>query len=208
MRHPPLPVPRTGPLTTSFRPMVAAATERMGGSPRPMQPARVRRVSRPPFPPAIVTEESPSEPDPLVSTGTADLCSGCLVGDQLGSDLGTDVPAVGSGGPGEGETDIDIGVPLRVSSGVDAPAKLVHVDPRYPELARRAGVQGVVVLECVIDPAGNMANVEIRSGHPLLRPAAVEAVRQWSYTPTRLNGVPVAVVMTVTVQFRLRPTTP
>jgi protein TonB len=91
-----------------------------------------------------------------------------------------------------------------VYQGVDAPRKLVHVAPTYPELARQARVQGVVRLECTIDPGGNVAAIAVKSGHPLLVPAAESAVRQWRYAPTRLNGVPVAVLMTVTVTFTLR----
>jgi len=83
------------------------------------------------------------------------------------------------------------------------PAKVRHVVPAYPELARRAGVEGVVVLECVIDPSGHVAEVRILRSQPLLDAAAVGAVRQWVYSPTRLNGVPVAVLLTVTVQFKI-----
>jgi protein TonB len=92
-----------------------------------------------------------------------------------------------------------------VGSGVEPPRKLVHVAPRYPEVAQRARLQGTVELECVIDPAGNVAEVRRVSGPSLLREAAIDAVRQWRYTPTKLNSVPVSVIMTVTVRFTLRP---
>ncbi len=93
--------------------------------------------------------------------------------------------------------------PVRPGGDLQPPAKVRHVTPVYPELARRAGVEGVVVLECVIDPSGHVAEVKILRGQPLLDRAAVEAVRQWVYRPTRLNGVPVAVLLTVTVRFRI-----
>jgi len=64
-------------------------------------------------------------------------------------------------------------------------------------------VQGVVILECTISPQGRVNDVKILRGIPLLDQAAVEAVRQWVYTPTLLNGVPVPVIMTVTVNFKL-----
>jgi protein TonB len=140
----------------------------------------------------------------LASAQTDTVCLGCRVGDEGGSDVGAHDPGPGDTGAGGGG---ELVAPLRVSSGVDAPAKLVHVDPRYPDLAMRARVHGAVVLECVIDPAGGVVEVEIKSGHPLLRAAAVEAVRRWRYSPTRLNGVPVPVILTVTVHFRLQPTT-
>ena len=94
--------------------------------------------------------------------------------------------------------------PVRVGGHIQAPRKIRHVDPAYPELARTAGVSGIVILECVIDREGRVQSVQVLSGHPLLKAAAVHAVGQWAYTPTRLNGVPVAVVMTVTVRFTTR----
>jgi protein TonB len=65
-------------------------------------------------------------------------------------------------------------------------------------------VQGTVILECTIGPDGRVTGVEVKRGAPLLDGAAREAVRQWVYEPTRINGVPVPVVMTVTVNFELR----
>jgi protein TonB len=93
---------------------------------------------------------------------------------------------------------------VRVGRGVEPPRKLRHVAPLYPELARRARVEGTVTLECVIDPQGRVAQARVLSGSPLLDAAALDAVRQWLYTPTRLGGVPVAVILTVTVRFELR----
>ncbi len=200
--HRAVPLP---PLPTGIRLLADAVGERLRGSPRPATPRPVRRATAPLLPPAIVPEVLPPEPDPIVGAGAAEPCLGCVVGDAGDSDVGATGPGVGEGGPGGGGT--EVGTPLRVSSGVDAPAKLVHVDPRYPDLAIRARIQGTVVLECVIDPAGNVAEVEVRSGHALLRAAAVEAVRRWRYSPTRLNGVPVSVILTVTVRFHLQPTT-
>ena len=64
-------------------------------------------------------------------------------------------------------------------------------------------VQGVVILECTISPQGKVTDVKVLRGIPLLDQAAIDAVKQWVYTPTLLNGVPVPVIMTVTVNFRL-----
>jgi protein TonB len=64
-------------------------------------------------------------------------------------------------------------------------------------------VQGIVILECTISPQGRVTDVKILRGIPLLDAAAVEAVKQWVYSPTLLNGVPVPVIMTVTVNFKL-----
>ena len=114
-------------------------------------------------------------------------------GGAIGSPIGDGSGAGTPGPPG----------PLRPGGDLQPPTKLRHVDPVYPELARRAGVQGVVVLECVLDPSGHVAEVKVLRGLPLLDAAAVQAVRQWVYTPTRLNQVPVAVLLTVTVRFTL-----
>jgi protein TonB len=70
-------------------------------------------------------------------------------------------------------------------------------------IARDSGVQGIVILEAVIAEDGSVESVKVLRSKPLLDEAAMEAVRQWRFTPTRLNGQPVAVVMTVTVSFTL-----
>jgi TonB family protein len=77
------------------------------------------------------------------------------------------------------------------------------VPPRYPELARRARVEGEVVLKISVNEEGDVSNVEVISGHQLLRQAAVDAVKQWRYEPTVLNGKPVPVIATITVNFVL-----
>jgi protein TonB len=91
-----------------------------------------------------------------------------------------------------------------VGGHVRAPRKLRHVDPEYPPLARAARVEGRVVVECVIDTDGRVAQARVVTGRPLLDDAALQAVRQWRYRPTLLDGVAVAVQMTVTVEFHLR----
>jgi protein TonB len=94
--------------------------------------------------------------------------------------------------------------PIRVSAGAQQ-AELVHqVNPTYPPLARQAHVQGVVVLEATISREGTIEGLRVVAGHPLLTPAAVDAVKQWKYLPTLLNGEPVEVITTVTVTFSLR----
>jgi TonB family protein len=90
-----------------------------------------------------------------------------------------------------------------VGGTIQEPRKIKNVPPAYPQAAREARIQGVVILECTIGTDGNVTNVTVSRGIPELDEAAVEAVRQWVYTPTILNGVAVPVVMTVTVNFRL-----
>lgn len=94
--------------------------------------------------------------------------------------------------------------PLHLHSGIEPPHKIVDVAPQYPALARAARQQGVVILETIIDAHGSVSTVRVLRGDPLLDDAAVEAVRQWRFTPALLNGKPVPVVMTVTVNFALQ----
>jgi len=81
---------------------------------------------------------------------------------------------------------------------------LVHkVLPAYPALARSARIQGTVVLQAMISKQGAIENLRLLSGHPMLAPAAIEAVRQWRYRPYILNGEPVEVDTQITVNFSL-----
>lgn len=93
--------------------------------------------------------------------------------------------------------------PVRVGGGIREPRKTEHVAPIYPEAARAAGVQGVVILEAMIDTDGSVSGITVLRSIPDLDQAAINAVRQWRYQPTLLNGQPVAVMMTVTVNFTL-----
>jgi periplasmic protein TonB len=91
-----------------------------------------------------------------------------------------------------------------VGGVVQRPMKVRDAAPMYPAIARAARVQGIVIIEATIGVNGNVQDARILRSIPLLDAAALDAVRQWQYTPTRLNGMPVAVVMTVTVNFKLQ----
>jgi len=92
---------------------------------------------------------------------------------------------------------------VRVSSGVVSGLLVRKVNPVYPPLARQARIQGVVVLQAQISKDGNIENLQLISGHPMLAPAAIEAVKQWKYRPYLLNGEPVEVDTQVQVNFTL-----
>jgi protein TonB len=94
--------------------------------------------------------------------------------------------------------------PTRIGTDIPAPSQIKHVDPVYPTIAQRAKVQGSVMLDVTISPAGRVTSIEIVRSIPLLDQAAVDAVRQWEFAPTTRNGVAVPVIMTVTVRFELR----
>ena len=92
---------------------------------------------------------------------------------------------------------------MRVSPGVTKGLLIHRVEPSYPPLAQQAHIQGDVVLTAIIDKEGNVQHLQLVSGHPLLAPAAIEAVKQWRYKPFLLNGQPLEVETTVTVSFRV-----
>jgi periplasmic protein TonB len=87
---------------------------------------------------------------------------------------------------------------------VSPPTKVRDVAPVYPAIAQSARVQGVVIIQATIGTDGTVVDATVLRSVPLLDAAALVAVRQWRYTPTTLNGIPVAVIMTVTVNFQLR----
>jgi len=92
---------------------------------------------------------------------------------------------------------------VRVSQGVSQGLIIKKVQPPYPPLARQARIQGQVILQAEISKDGSIENLRLISGHPMLAPAAIEAVKQWRYKPYLLNGEPVAVETTVMVNFSL-----
>ena len=90
-----------------------------------------------------------------------------------------------------------------VSSGVQAAKIMYQPKPTYPPVARTARMQGVVRLQAIIGPDGHIRNLQVVSGHPLLVQSALEAVKQWVYQPTLLNGAPVEVITQIDVNFTL-----
>jgi TonB family protein len=93
---------------------------------------------------------------------------------------------------------------LRVSAGVAEGLKIHDVTPRYPVEARQQRIQGDVLLQARIDTKGNIVNLKVVQGDPILVAAAVDAVKQWRYRPYILKGEPVEVETTIRVQFHMR----
>jgi protein TonB len=91
-----------------------------------------------------------------------------------------------------------------VGGNIKEPSKIHHVAPVYPAIAQSAKISGIVIIEATIGRDGTVIETRVLRSVPLLDKAAVDAVRQWRFTPTLLNGVPVPIVMTVTVNFELR----
>jgi protein TonB len=94
--------------------------------------------------------------------------------------------------------------PVPVGGRIKEPAKIRHVAPVYPVIAQQVRLEGIVIIEAIIGVDGRVKEARVLRSKPLLEQAALDAVRQWVFTPTTLNGVPVPVIMTVTVNFRLQ----
>ena len=149
--------------------------------------------------PTIIPENIPkplAAPEPEAPAGVEGGVQGGVEGGVPGGVLGG-VP--GGTGPGTGE-----GEPLRVGGEVKAPVLTNRVEPSYPEAARKARMEGVVILEAIITASGSVEEVKVlKSVNPLLDSSAVRAVQQWRYKPATLNGRAVRVYLTVTVTFNL-----
>jgi periplasmic protein TonB len=126
---------------------------------------------------------------------------GPIAGVENGASMG--IESVGGGGVPPPPPPAPAG-PIRLHQGMKAPYKIVDAAPVYPAVAQRARVEGVVILEVVIDARGRVGSVGVLRSIALLDQAAADAVRQWRFTPALLNGEPVPVVMTVTVNFTLQ----
>jgi protein TonB len=98
----------------------------------------------------------------------------------------------------------EVEAPVRAIGEIKPPRLLKRVDPLYPEIARQARVEGVVIVEATTDIYGRVLNVKVLRSIPLLDQAAIDAVRQWVYEPMIINGRPRGVIFTVTVRFQLK----
>ena len=156
-----------------------------------------RQTSAPTEAPLEIVDESP-EPVRVPVDGAVPLGPGVEPGQPLLGALGVSGPVTVPPPPLPPAPKL-----VRVGGAIREPRKVLHVAPIYPEIARRASVQGAVILEAILDATGRVESVKVLHSEPLLDDAAVSAVRQWRYTPTELNGVPVPVLMTITVRFSL-----
>ena len=111
---------------------------------------------------------------------------------------------MGGGGTSTPLTSASGLAPVRLSGDIKEPRKVRDVRPIYPQEARDAKVQGIVIIEALIGVDGAVETVRVLRSVPLLDQAAVAAVQQWVFTPTLLNGSPVPVIITVTVNFTLQ----
>lgn len=165
--------------------------------------SRAQAVASPPLtaPPEITPETGPVVDTPGGSFEDG-LGKGVLEGGVAGGDPDA-VLIVPPPRPVPPPT-VEPRTPVRIGPGLISPVKTRHVPPVYPPLALASRTQGTVILEAVIAENGRVRDVRVLRSIPVLDQAAVEAVRQWEFTPTKLYGEPVPIVMTVTVNFQLR----
>jgi protein TonB len=171
--------------------------------PPPAAPAAVRTVKPSPVTPSSSAAplEAPDSIEPEETTASAiDTPGGVPGGLPDGVVGGTGLlPTVPVPPPPPPPTQ-----PLPVGGKIKEPAKLRHVPPIYPTIAQQARIEGMVIIEAIIGVDGRVKEARVLRSRPFLDEAALDAVKQWTFTPTLLNGVPVPVKMTVTVNFQLK----
>jgi len=191
---PPPPPPPPPPAAEAVRKIVKEIQTDM------LNTGQLRTPTRIPQKVQLIKEEE--APPPMAATsGVVGGVPGGIPGGQLGGVIGGIVNATSN-----------LAVPkfapvvpqrVRISQGVTKGLLIRRVEPSYPTLARAARVQGEVILSAVISVNGEIENLQLVSGHPMLVPAALTAVKQWRYKPYLLNGQPTEVETTITVIFTL-----
>ncbi len=151
---------------------------------------------------AMLKEEA-LPPDLVLEAGIVGGVPGGVPGGQVGGVIGGIISGTNRPYIPPAPTAAAPKTPIRVGGRLKAPRAPSRPAPVYPILARQAKLQGDVLIDAVIDTAGNVVEMQALSGHPLLIPAAMEALRKWKYEPTYLNDEPVPVQLVVTVRFRL-----
>jgi len=143
-------------------------------------------------------KEDEAPPPTMASSGVVGGVPGGIPGGQMGGVIGGIISSTPMAVP-------KVATPqrVRVSQGVSQGLLVRRVQPNYPPLARQARISGTVVLRAVISKDGSIENLTVVSGHPMLAPAAIDAVKQWKYKPYLLNGEPVEVDTEVQVNFTL-----
>lgn len=186
-----LPDPRR-PLTFEAITPIATPTIPVTLRPQPTQPSQAIAVFPVVEPSGLPPDLPPTDPP----APRIDACDSCgVVGGPIGGGLiGHDLTPPPSQAPKD---------PIPVGGNIRPPTRVVYVAPVYPQLALAARKEGTVILQAVIDETGHVREVKVLRSVQLLDDAAIQAVANWKFTPTLLNGTAVPVVMTVTVAFAL-----
>jgi TonB family protein len=156
-------------------------------------PQQQRELPKPKSKKVPIPDPTPDEPEPirLVEEIETEV-------DVPETDVIFDIP---EGPPAADEPE----GPIMVGGDVKAPEKINAPPPQYTEIARKARIQGVVIVQAIIDKEGNVTNVKVLKGLPMgLDQAAVDAIKKWKFKAATLNGKPVAVYYNLTVNFQLQ----
>jgi protein TonB len=185
---PPPPPPPPPPAAAAPVRVVKIASELVNG--------QLRTPTKIPEKVQMIREEE--APPPMMGSGVMGGVPGGVPGGSMGGVIGGIIGSTTAAVP-------KVATPqrVRVSQGVSQGLLIRKVTPTYPPLARQARIQGQVLLQAEISKEGTIQNLQLISGHPMLAPAAIEAVKQWRYKPYLLNGEPVAVETQVVVNFSL-----
>src|ERR671924_1687073 len=186
---PPPPPPPPPPAATPVRTVKIVQSDIMNG--------QLRTPTKIPEKVQMIKEEE--APPPMASMGgVVGGVPGGVPGGQMGGVIGGIISSTPVAVP-------KVATPqrVRVSQGVTQGLLIKKIQPAYPPLARQARIQGQVVLQADISKDGTIQNLRVISGHPMLAPSAIEAVKQWRYKPYFLNGEPVEVETQITVNFTL-----
>lgn len=187
-------------LAPGLLPMPDATTVFTAPPPPPPSPPPPVRAADTPRPPAVNPNAAPTEaptsiteePEDLPSFEAAHPADNVIAG-AVEKGFNDPPPVIAPPPPAI----------VKVGGQIRQPAKIAETPLVYPQMAITARVEGMVIIEATIGVDGRVSNAKVLRGKPLLDQAALDAVRTWQYTPTLLNGVPVSVIMTVVVQFRL-----
>jgi periplasmic protein TonB len=159
---------------------------------KPPPPQQQQELLKPRTKKVPIPDPTPDEPEPI------------RVVEEVQQELDLPVDDTVFGIP-EGPPSAEPEGPIHVGGDVKAPEKVYAPQPSYTEIARKARIQGVVIVQAIIDKEGNVTNVKVLKGLPMgLEDAAVEAMKQWKFKPATLNGKPVTVYYNLTVNFKLQ----
>ena len=185
---PPPPPPPPPPAAAPIKVVKVIQTDMVNG--------QLRTPTKIPEKVAMIKEEA--APPPMTTAGVIGGVPGGVPGGSMGGVIGGIIGSTPVAVP-------KVATPtrVRVSAGVQQGNLISQVKPTYPVIAKSARIQGAVVLQAEISKAGTIENLRVISGHPMLVQNALEAVRQWRYKPYMLNGEPVPVETTITVNFTL-----
>jgi TonB family protein len=159
---------------------------------KPPPPQKQQEIPKPKAKKVPIPDPTPDEPEPIRTPEEIEQTV-----DLPETDIVFDIPE----GPPPSEPE----GPIHVGGDVKAPVKTYSPQPAYTEIARKARIQGVVIVQAIIDKQGNVTNVKVLKGLPMgLDKAAVDSIKTWKFEPATLNGKPVDVYYNLTVNFTLQ----